>query len=110
MVRHEDVFGFFLPEYAWAGQGSPGQKKGKKRLTDIFPKMTKLETVWLRMALKLYRGFDARGFRYLRQDSAAAKSKARPTKQHYWWQYLNGNDPDESFLAIKCILALIAAK
>ena len=100
MVLHEDVFGFFLPEYAWAGQGSPGQKKGKKRLTDIFPKMTKLETVWLRMALKLYR-----------QDSAAAaKSKARPTKQHYWWQYLNGNDPDESFLAIKCILALIAAK
>ena len=110
MVLHEDVFGFLLPAYV--GQGSPGQKKGKKRLTDKFPKMTKLETVWLRMALKLYRNLCplARGFRYLREDSAAASSKARPTKQHYWWQYLNGNDPDESFWAIKCILALIAAK
>ena len=108
MVLHEDVFGFLLPAYV--GQGSPGQKKGKKRLTDKFPKMTKLETVWLRMALKLYRSLGPCGFMHLREDSAAASSKARPTKQHYWWQYLNGNDPDESFWAIKCILALIAAK
>ena len=116
MVLHEDIFGLFLPAYV--GQGSPGQKKGKKRLTDKFPKMTKLETVWLRIALRLYRSLEphARGFKYLREDSAAASSKARrrakarPTKQHYWWQYLNGNDPDESFLAIKCILAVIAAK
>ena len=79
MVLHEDVFGFFLPAYV--GQGSPGQKKGKKRLTDIFPKMTKLETVWLRMALKLYRGFEPHA-----RDLLATEGS--------------------SFWAIKCILAL----
>ena len=85
MVLHEDVFGFFLPAYV--GQGSPGQKKGKQRLTDKFPKMTKLETVWLRMALKLYRAYEPTA-----KDLRAADREV------------------PSSWAIKCILALIAAK
>ena len=79
MVLHEDFFGFFLN-----GQGSPGRSnRSKKRFTlrQRFPEMTKLETVWLRMALKLYRGFEPHA-----RDLLATEGS--------------------SFWAIKCILAL----
>ena len=80
MPFQEDIFGFLLPD----GQGSPGQSnQSKKRFTlqNRFPEMTKLDIVWLRMALKLYRGFE----RHARDLRATEGS---------------------SFWAIKCILAL----
>ena len=123
---HEDFFGFFLP----LGQGSPGRKrrrkkrkltlpllssssagqKGKLTLRHKFPAMTPLETAWLRMALKLYRGFKPRARDLTRLEIAwlrMALKLWRGFKPHA--RDLRATE-DSSFLAIKCILALIAAK
>ena len=120
MVLHEDVFGFFLPAYV--GQGSPGQKKGKQSLWKKFPEMTKLETVWLRMALKLYRGTKPHARDLLRMDLKphATEPHARDWRATVWakkkkekrrWRAkMQLATKDSSFWAIKCILVLIAAK
>ena len=110
MVLHEDVFGFFLPAYV--GQGSPGQKKGRQSLWKKFPEMTKLETVWLRMALKLYRGTKPHARDLLRMDLKphATEPHARDWRATVWakkkkekrrWR---ATTKDSSFWAIKCIL------
>ena len=123
MVLHEDVFGFFLPAYV--GQGSPGQKKGKQSLWKKFPEMTKLETVWLRMALKLYRGTKPHARDLLRMDlkphatephardwraTEDSRCRAKKNEKRRWRAKMQLATKDSSFWAIKCILVLIAAK
>ena len=47
---------FFGTSVMTPGQGSPGCNK--LTLRERFPWMTKLDAAWLRMALKLYNGFE----------------------------------------------------
>ena len=99
---------FFGTLVTTPGQGSPGHRK--IMLRERFPWMTSSDLAWLRMALKLYRGFKPRARDLTRLEIAwlrMALKLWRGFKPHA--RDLRATE-DSSFLAIKCILALIAAK
>jgi len=49
---------FFGTLVTTPGQGSPGHYRGKLTLRGRFPWMTTGDAAWLRMALKLYNGYE----------------------------------------------------
>ena len=99
---------FFGTLVTTPGQGSPGRRK--LILRERFPWMTGPEIWRLRLALKLYNGFKPHARDLTRLEIAwlrMALKLWRGFKPHA--RDLRATE-DSSFLAIKCILALIAAK